>query len=188
MTRVQRWITLSILLLLAAASALTTIHVLDWQKKEQLEIFQNRFENPAEWGFTSSDGVEMLVENGQLNAFWEDTQKDALCIAAERLPEASGHEICVNVYTGGKQNAWARKRWGYQVWLELLLYRDAQMIVTQRAELPMESNKGRARPCTVRAAAKDGFDACGLRVWIMPVDGTIAAGEFTLGNWEVEVH
>ena len=187
MTRTQRWITLGILLALAAACAFFTAHVLTWQKPDQLHGFQNRFANPAGLGFRPGEGVEMALTDGQLRAAWADTQADALCLAAGEAVAAQGSEICVSVYAGGKQNAWASGRWGYQVWLELSLYRDGREVETARAELPLESEKGRARVCAVRAAVRDGFDAYTMRVWITPADGMIAAGELTLANWEVDV-
>lgn len=187
MTRTQRWITLGILLALAAACAFFTAHVLTWQKPDRLHGFENRFVDPAKLGFAPGEGVEMALADGQLYASWKDTQADALCLTAERAVEAQGRELCVSVYAGGKQNAWADRRWGYQAWLEFALCRDGREVTTLRAELPLESDKERARACAVRAAAQDGFDTCKMRVWITPLDGTIAGGELTLSNWEVDV-
>lgn len=187
MTRTQRWITLGILLALAAMCAFFTAHVLTWQKQERLQAFQNRFADPAGFFLAPGEGVEMTLEDGRLQASWEDTQADELRVETEKAVAAQGREICVSVYAGGKQNAWADARWNYQVWLDLSLYRDGQEVAAKRAELPLESDKGRARACAVRASAMDGFDAYAVRVRITPVDGMIGAGELTLANWEVDV-
>lgn len=187
MTRTQRWITLVILLALAAMCAFFTAHVLSWQKPERLQAFQNRFADPAGFFFVPDEGVEMTLEDGRLQASWEETRADELRVEAEKAVAAQGREIRVSVYAGGRQNAWANARWNYQVWLEILLYREGQEVAAKRTELPLESDKGRARACAVRASATDGFDAYAVRVRITPVDGMIGAGELTLANWEVEM-
>lgn len=170
MTRTQRWITLGILLALAAMCAFFTAHVLTWQKQERLQAFQNRFADPARFFLAPGEGVEMTLEDGRLQTSWEDTQADELRVETEKAVAAQGREICVSVYAGGKQNAWAHARWNYQVWLELSLYRDGQEVAAKRAELPWKAIRGARAPAPFAPSRRMGLTpmrcACGLRLWM----------------------
>ena len=60
------------------------------------------------------------------------------------------------------------------------------MIDTARIELPLESDKERARACALSVRAEP-EEPCRVqaRVLVTPLDGETAAGYLTLADWEV---
>ncbi len=185
MTSKQRRTCALILCVLAACSAALCLWVLQKEQPQSIAAFEKRFADPAALGFAAEGSAQLVVDGGALSLAWPEGGAEPCGAQSEWA--AQGRSLMVSLYAAGTQNGWADARWGFGVWLEAELLRGGETVATGRIELPLESEKGRARACALHVAADEPFDRCRLRVRVAAQDGDMAAGELTLSKWEVTV-
>ena len=182
----REWvISICMLCALALCACALTAFALQRNQPENVAAFENRFLDLTTLGLTASEGIQFQTDGRQLTAEWqESTQEWTLETAVQPLPETC-REWQLTLGGGGTQNARQKERWGYQVWLELVMYDQDQPVASNRIELPLETDMAdRTRIYTVRADAQ-AADSWQLRVIITPLDGAVAEGSLILKNWEV---
>lgn len=181
MNKRQRIASALILLVIALGSALMIGYVLEKEKPQNIDAFQNRFASLAELGL-EADGAVLTVDGTKAAAAWEACDGEII-IRTAAVPVAASKKVLVNATVGGLQNASKTERWNYQLWMELTTFRDGQTVGTSAIELPLENGKGRGRVYAVQVdGAADSYQVC-LRV--TPLDGKIVSGGLDLSKWEV---
>lgn len=173
---------------LALVSAAVTVWVSIKEQPQNVAAFETRFLDVTGMGFVAAAGLEASAD--ALTLRWE-VGEEPLSVTSAAMPlEADKRKATLTVYASGAQNALAQSRWGYQVWLEwtCLSQADGRVIDTARIELPLESDQERARVCAVSVRAEPD-EPCQVRasVMVMPLEGEMQAGYFTLSDWEVSV-
>lgn len=154
-----------------------------------LQRLKRGFLDVSGMGFEAGEGLALEALPDALTLRWEAGEGTERSAASAAVPlEPGTREATLTVYASGAQNALSSERWGYQVWLEwtCLSERDGRVIDTARIELPLESDKERARACAVSVRAEP-EEPCRVqaRVLVTPLDGETAAGHLTLADWEV---
>lgn len=189
MQKRERRLTALLLGCLALVSAAVTAWVCLKEQPGNVAAFETRFLDVSGMGFEAGEGLALEALPDALTLRWEAGEGAERSAASAAVPlEPGTREATLTVYASGAHNALASERWGYQVWLEwtCLSQEDGHVIDTARIELPLESDKERARACAVSVRAEP-EDPCRVqaRVLVTPLDGETAAGHLTLADWEV---
>ena len=182
----KEWVVaVSMLCVLALCACVFTAFVLQKNQLENVAAFENRFLDLTRMGLMASNGILFQNDERKLTAEWQETSQElVLETAVQPLPEGC-REWRLDLGGGGNRNARQEERWGYQVWLELVMLDQGQPVASERIELPMEAERSdRTRIYTAHsdAVAADGWK---LRAIITPVNDVVAEGSLILKNWEV---
>lgn len=182
----KEWvISICMLCVLALAAAGLSTFVLQKNRPENVAAFENRFLDLADLSIKADEEMRFEIDGLKLKAAWQDAADELVLETAVQTLSQPCKEWQLELGGGGLQNARQEERWGYQVWLEMNMLQNGEIIQTKRAELPLESdNPDRTRIYTVRADAVSA-DSWKLRVIITPVDGEVSEGSLILKNWEV---
>lgn len=175
---------------IALLSAVMTGWVMMKERPENIAAFEERFSDMAGLGFAAqTDGLALQADTDALTFSWEAGGEEELRAVSKPIPmEKGAREAQLSVYVSGTRNAQAQRRWGWQLWLEWTAVSpaDGSVLEYSRIELPLESDKERARACSVsvRIPAGDAA-ACTAALVITPLNGVREAGTVTLAHWEV---
>ena len=191
MQKRERRLTALLLGCLALVSAAVTAWVCLKEQPGNVAAFETRFLDVSEMGFEAGEGLALEALPDALTLRWEAGEDVERSAASAAIPlEPGTRAATLTVYASGTHNALASERWGCQIWLEwtCLSERDGRVIDTTRIELPLESDKERARACALSVRAEPD-ELCQVRasVMVMPLEGEMQAGYFTLSDWEVSV-
>lgn len=184
--RKREWmISLCMLCVLAVCAAGLSAYVLCKNQPENVEAFENRFLDLTTLAFSGSKEMQAEITPDQLMLSWPQGAEELTLETAVQPLQKPCSEWQLDLGGGGTQNARRKERWGYQVWLEMVMLKDGQQLAAQRTELPLEAERAdRTRVYTVLADA-EGADGWQLRIIIAPVDGGVSEGSLILKNWEV---
>lgn len=175
---------------IALLSAVMTGWVMMKERPENIAAFEKRFSDMAGLGFAAQmDGLALQADTDALTFSWEAGGEEELRAVSKPIPmEKGAHEAQLSVYVSGTRNAQAQRRWGWQLWLEWTAVSpaDGSVLEYSRIELPLESDKERARACSVSVRIPAGEAvACTAALVITPLNGVREAGTVTLAHWEV---
>lgn len=189
MQKRERRLTALLLGCLALVSAAVTAWVCLKEQPGNVAAFETRFLDVSEIGFEAGEGLALEALPDALTLRWEAGEDVERSAASAAIPlEPGTRAATLTVYASGTHNALASERWGCQIWLEwtCLSQEDGRVIGTARIELPLESDKERARVCALSVRAEP-EEPCRVqaRVLVTPLDGETAAGYLTLADWEV---
>ena len=189
MQKRERRLTALLLGCLALVSAAVTAWVCLKEQPGNVAAFETRFLDVSGMGFEAGEGLALEALPDALTLRWEAGEGAERSAASAAVPlEPGTRAATLTVYASGTHNALASERWGCQIWLEwtCLSQEDGRVIDTARIELPLESDKERARVCAVSVRAEP-EEPCRVqaRVLVTPLDGETAAGYLTLADWEV---
>jgi hypothetical protein len=134
-----------------------------------------------------SDLVSLTLQNGVLRIEWPQTGVGGARVAARTFPlPRQTTRLQADMTIGGLQNASGRERSGYVVWFEAELLSDGRVTDTRRIEIPLESEKNRARIYSLLVSIDDtAADAYRLCLTVEPLNGGIGQGYLTCGDPEV---
>ena len=189
MQKRERRLTALLLGCLALVSAAVTAWVCLKKQPGNVAAFETRFLDVSGMGFEAGEGLALEAQTDALTLRWEAVEDVERSAASAAIPlEPGTRAATLTVYASGTHNALASERWGCQIWLEwtCLSQEDGRVIDTARIELPLESDKERARACALSVRAEP-EEPCRVqaRVLVTPLDGETAAGYLTLADWEV---
>ena len=189
MQKRERRLTALLLGCLALVSAAVTAWVCLKEQPGNVAAFETRFLDVSEIGFEAGEGLALEALPDALTLRWEAGEDVERSAASAAIPlEPGTRAATLTVYASGTHNALASERWGCQIWLEwtCLSQEDGRVIGTARIELPLESDKERARACALSVRAEP-EEPCRVqaRGLVTPLDGETAAGYLTLADWEV---
>lgn len=175
---------------IALLSAVMTGWVMMKERPENIAAFEERFSDMAGLGFVAqTDGLALQADTDALTFSWEAGGEEELRAVSKPIPmEKGAREAQLSVYVSGTRNAQAQRRWGWQLWLEWTAVSpsDGSVLEYSRIELPLESDKERARACSVSVRIPAGeAAACTAALVITPLNGVREAGTVTLAHWEV---
>lgn len=182
----REWvISLCMLCVLAVCAAGLSAFVLSRNQPENVEAFENRFLDLTTLTISGSGELQTEITSDQLLVNWPEGAQELTLETAVQPLEKPCKAWQLDLSGGGTQNAIRKERWGYQVWLEMVMLRDSQQLASQRMELQLEAARAdRTRVYTVFADA-EGANGWKLRIIIAPVDGAVSEGSLILKNWEV---
>ena len=187
MKKRERLIIVGLLACLSLLSALGVWAVTQKADAQQTAAFASRFADCTALGITATQGVTLAVEANALTATWPQTAAP-LSVASHPLALATpAHSsLQADVYIGGTQNARGAARFGFRAWLTVTLYRDGAVTQTARVEIPLESDKERARLYSVRVPyGTPAPDHYALGWAVEPIVGVTGAGKLTVAWLEV---
>ena len=185
----ERRLTALLLGCLALVSAAVTAWVCLKEQPGNVAAFETRVLDVSEMGFEAGEGLALEALPDALTLRWEAGEDVERSAASAAIPlEPGTRAATLTVYASGTHNALASERWGCQIWLEwtCLSQEDDRVIDTARIELPLESDKERARACALSVRTEP-EEPCRVqaRVLVTPLDGETAAGYLMLADWEV---
>ena len=188
MTR-REWKTVLILLAcLTALSALGVWFVLFQAAPARVAAFAGRFLDCRALGFTAPDGITLTAEKDLLRVQWDEGGANGFEVTSQSIPlnAANRTRVLADARISGTRNADGNKRFGFRAWLEIDLLREGATLKSARMELPLESDKERARLYSL-AATYDGLapDACRMRLTVEPLDGSLSPGTLQCAWLEV---
>lgn len=189
MQKRERRLTVILLGCLALFSAAITAWVCLKEQPQNVATFETRFMDLDKLGFVADEGLALEAVPESMTLRWETGEGTERQAVSDAIPLDEGSsEATLTVYVSGKQNALARSRWGYQIWLEwtCISQTDGRVIDKERIELPMESDKERPRVCSVSVRAEK-EEPCQVRASLIvtPLEEAMQAGYLTLEHWEV---
>ena len=189
MQKRERRLTALLLGCLALVSAAVTAWVYLKEQPQRIAAFETRFLDVSGMGFEAGEGLSAEALPDTLTLRWEAGEDVERSAVSAGIPLEPGvREATLTVYASGAQNALAKARRGYQIWLEwaCLSQTDGRVIDAARIELPLESDQERARACAVSVRAESD-ELCQVRasVLVTPLEGEMDAGYLTLADWEV---
>lgn len=187
MTKREHWWVVGLLLTLCALSALGVLAVLQKQTPASVAAFADRFVPLDTLGFAANEGLTCAVEPSKLTLNWPQGGATPLLAQSGVLPlTRKSDRLQADISIGGTQNADGAQRFGYRVWLSVTLYRQGEPLNAERIEIPLESQKARARLYSLSVAYGDAApDGYALQIQVEPLDGAIAPGTLTCAWLEV---
>lgn len=190
MQKRERRLTALLLGCLALVSAAVTAWVYLKEQPQRIAAFETRFLDVSGMGFEAGEGLSAEALPDTLTLRWE-AGEEPLSVTSAAMPlEAGKRKATLTVYASGAQNALAKARRGYQIWLEwaCLSQTDGRVIDAARIELPLESDQERARACALSVRAEpDAPCQVQASVLVTPLEGEMDAGYLTLADWEVSM-
>ncbi len=188
MTRRQKTFFLWFTLALAVASGLGVLGVFAKSDAARLTAFENRFVDLRTLAFATPPGATLAADAEALSVMWE-AGGSGFAEECAPLPLPGSGAVQADVYIGGTRNAEGARRYGYRAYLTLTLLRAGETVGQTALELPLASDKERARLYSLRAEAHGAqADAYTLRLTVEPADGVLAAGQLKLAWLEVTPH
>ena len=185
MNRKEWRVTVVILVFLIVFSILGVLYVQQKETPANLAILAKRAEVFADLGFSSGENVTVTPDDTNLSITWNETQADSIDIVSQIMPlsDARTGQFQVDVYLGGTQNVFDAQTVAYQVWLEAELLQNGTPVAQTRIQVPLESNKDRARLYSIIVPYGDTRpDAYRIHFRVTPINGMIAKGTLSCSN------